>query len=78
MAKTDSKVSRPRCFITVDVAQAVNHFLYGVVGKHENPGFKCPGCDKAVEPVKPRKRGNEKRRLAYFRHVKKSDCEYYK
>ena len=43
---------KTKCLIDVNVAIAVNRFLWAVLGyKHENPGFRCPKCKEFVEPV---------------------------
>ncbi len=62
---------KPTCLVEINVANAVNHFLYGLrVHKHPLPIFWCPVCEQPVEPVKPR-RGTKR---PHFRHVKKTKC----
>jgi hypothetical protein len=62
-------MTRPECLIDIELANALNHLLYGVVGAHQNPGFRCPECHELVSPVKTRSRARP-----YFKHVKDEGC----
>jgi competence CoiA-like predicted nuclease len=66
-----AKPKKPICWmeIDVDLANAINHYLYAHVGKHANPGFLCPECKKPVEAV-----WTDRKKSRHFRHVKETDC----
>jgi hypothetical protein len=73
---------KPECLISIDLAIALNHFLYDA-GFHKpvykELGFLCPECHKPVMPIKAlRPRNRETRRAiarAHFAHVTKSICQ---
>jgi len=70
MARATGKM-KPLCFIDVNLAAGINHFLYGAVGLHDNVKarrFICPECN---EPVKPIKTGKGEKAKNRFEHVKK-------
>jgi hypothetical protein len=65
------------CLIDIDLVNAVNQFLYGMVGLHDLK-LRCPGCKRKVEPVMPNQGYKEpKTRRRHFRHVTKTTCPYY-
>jgi hypothetical protein len=65
---------KPKCLIDIDLASALNQFLYAA-GMHKNAykklGFICPECKKRVSPHKAQK-GSPR---AHFEHVAKSECK---
>ena len=65
---------KPQCLIDIDLANALNKFLYKA-GMHKEAykelGFLCPECSKPVHPFEPK---NGKTPRAHFEHVEKSSC----
>ena len=65
---------KPECLINVDLANALNSFLWKA-GMHKEAykelGFLCPECRQPVRPHHPR---NGKTPRPHFEHLQKSEC----
>jgi len=65
---------KPQCLIDIDLANALNHFLYKA-GMHKEAykelGFLCPECGKPVRPHQPKDRKTPR---PHFEHIEKRSC----
>ena len=66
-------MAKRECLIGIDLANALNQFLYKAhihKAAYQKLKFRCPECKEPVSPNLKSKKGARKK--AYFSHVKKN------